>query len=75
MPRNMEYASVLEHVRALPPLARPEVFGLHDNADITKDNKETANVRTLCHFYHYLPFLSLFATFVILLLLKSIISF
>ncbi|XP_073944942.1 dynein heavy chain 3, axonemal isoform X2 [Choristoneura fumiferana] len=42
MPPSMDYNSVLEHIRALPALAKPEVFGLHDNADITKDNKETA---------------------------------
>ncbi|KOB78676.1 hypothetical protein OBRU01_02040 [Operophtera brumata] len=40
MPAAMDYGSVLEHIRALPMIARPEVFGLHDNADITKDNKE-----------------------------------
>ncbi|XP_045771343.1 dynein axonemal heavy chain 3 isoform X1 [Maniola jurtina] len=42
IPASMEYGAVLEHVRALPTAAKPEVFGLHDNADITKDNKETA---------------------------------
>ncbi|XP_053607537.1 dynein axonemal heavy chain 3 [Plodia interpunctella] len=42
MPPSMDYNSVLEHIRALPMIAKPEVFGLHDNADITKDNKETA---------------------------------
>ncbi|KAF9412146.1 hypothetical protein HW555_009276, partial [Spodoptera exigua] len=42
MPPSMDYNSVLEHIRALPMIAKPEVFGLHENADITKDNKETA---------------------------------
>lgn len=44
MPASMEYGAVLAHVRALPSAARPEVFGLHDNADITKDNNEAAAV-------------------------------
>ncbi|XP_068632055.1 dynein axonemal heavy chain 3 [Battus philenor] len=42
IPPSMDYNSVLEHIRALPMIAKPEVFGLHENADITKDNKETA---------------------------------
>ncbi|XP_075973125.1 dynein heavy chain 3, axonemal [Anticarsia gemmatalis] len=42
MPPSMDYNSVLEHIKALPMIAKPEVFGLHENADITKDNKETA---------------------------------
>lgn len=44
MPASMDYNSVLEHIRALPMISKPEVFGLHENADITKDNKETAAV-------------------------------
>ena len=36
-----EYDSYLEYVRSLPIIPHPEVFGLHENADITKDNQET----------------------------------
>lgn len=47
MPKSMDYNSVLEHIRALPMITNPEVFGLHENADITKDNNETTAVLTL----------------------------
>lgn len=34
-------AEMLEHIRALPQAPAPEVFGLHENADITCDQNET----------------------------------
>jgi dynein heavy chain len=36
-----DHALILESIMALPLTQQPEVFGLHDNADITKDQQET----------------------------------
>jgi len=44
------YKSYLTYIRGLPMLPNPEVFGLHENADITKDNQETSQVDAVtCH--------------------------
>lgn len=41
-PADMDdQAGYLDYVKSLPLNPRPEVYGLHDNADITKDNQET----------------------------------
>ncbi|KAM9584412.1 dynein axonemal heavy chain 3 [Trichechus inunguis] len=41
IPAHGTYQSYIEYLRSLPITAHPEVFGLHENADITKDNQET----------------------------------
>ncbi|XP_069839891.1 dynein axonemal heavy chain 3 isoform X1 [Dendropsophus ebraccatus] len=41
VPSYGTYQSFLEYIRSLPLITHPEVFGLHENADITKDNQET----------------------------------
>lgn len=40
-PSDGEYSHYLEHIKAFPLIAMPEVFGLHENADITKDQQES----------------------------------
>ncbi|XP_058475903.1 dynein axonemal heavy chain 3-like [Solea solea] len=41
IPAHGPYQSYVDYIRSLPILADPCVFGLHSNADITKDNQET----------------------------------
>ncbi|XP_062847578.1 dynein axonemal heavy chain 3 [Trichomycterus rosablanca] len=41
VPPHGPYQSYLDYIRNLPITAEPGVFGLHSNADITKDNQET----------------------------------
>lgn len=44
IPGSTDYTNCLEYIKSLPLYSSPEVFGLHENADITKDNKETQQV-------------------------------
>ncbi|XP_072798825.1 dynein axonemal heavy chain 3 isoform X1 [Vicugna pacos] len=41
IPPHGSYQSYIDYLRSLPITAHPEVFGLHENADISKDNQET----------------------------------
>ncbi|XP_035226897.1 dynein heavy chain 3, axonemal-like isoform X2 [Stegodyphus dumicola] len=41
IPKGHEREDFIEYIRNLPINPHPEVFGLHENADITKDNQET----------------------------------
>lgn len=40
MPEDTDYEGCLMYIRSLPINQMPEVFGLHENADIAKDNRE-----------------------------------
>nr|CAD7593860.1 unnamed protein product [Timema genevievae] len=41
VPVDNNFNGCIEYIRSLPLRNLPEVYGLHDNADITKDNQET----------------------------------
>ncbi|EZA46954.1 Dynein heavy chain 3, axonemal [Ooceraea biroi] len=40
MPEDTDYEGCLKYIRSLPINQLPEVYGLHENADIAKDNRE-----------------------------------
>ncbi|XP_076299082.1 dynein heavy chain 3, axonemal isoform X2 [Lasioglossum baleicum] len=41
MPVNTDQQGCIAYIRSLPINQQPEVYGLHENADITKDNQES----------------------------------
>ncbi|KAJ3048328.1 Dynein heavy chain 7, axonemal, partial [Rhizophlyctis rosea] len=43
IPSTTSYAGITDFIKTLPMEAKPEVFCLHDNADITKNQLETDN--------------------------------
>jgi dynein heavy chain len=40
-PSFKEYDAYLAYTKKFPLITEPSVFGLHENADIVKDNQET----------------------------------
>lgn len=45
-PIRKEYEAYMIYTKSLPLLTKPGVFGLHDNAEITKDQQETDTLLT-----------------------------
>ncbi|KZC07229.1 Dynein heavy chain 3, axonemal [Dufourea novaeangliae] len=41
MPPSTDHDGCVKYIRSLPIDQQPEVYGLHENADITKDNQES----------------------------------
>ena len=46
VPEDTDYDSMLQFCESLPLVSGPEVFGMHENATITKDQNETAKLFT-----------------------------
>ncbi len=67
-PSDCQYADYIEFIKELPAITKPEAFGLHENADITKDQKEADELlssveATQVHFFSSSTvFLSMFCS-------------
>lgn len=48
MPEDTIQEGCISYIQTMPLTARPELFGLHENAEITKEMKETQEV--VCNF-------------------------
>ena len=46
VPQVREFEDFLAYIKDLPAIAKPGVFGLHENADMIKDQKETDSLLT-----------------------------
>lgn len=44
VPSTSSWQGYVDHISNLPLLAPPQVFGLHENADLAKDNCEADQV-------------------------------
>lgn len=40
-PDLKEYDQIMEHIRGLPLVTKPDIFGLHENADLIKERQES----------------------------------
>jgi len=50
IPEEKDREGVIRFVQNLPTQTSPEVYGLNENANITKDNKETLQVCIACYY-------------------------
>ena len=50
VPLNPTRVNALEYIADFPLSPHPEVYGLHENADINRNNKETNGVRVWCQY-------------------------
>ncbi|CAK9833026.1 Dynein axonemal heavy chain 3 [Anthophora retusa] len=44
LPEYTDYEGCMKYIRGLPMSQHPEVYGLHENANITKDNQESSQL-------------------------------
>lgn len=45
VPAASTWQDFVDHIGSLPLSSPPQVFGLHENADLAKDHRETEQVR------------------------------
>ncbi|PAA47942.1 hypothetical protein BOX15_Mlig003862g8 [Macrostomum lignano] len=48
IPNKMDYADYLEFIKKLPAYQHPEVFGMHENVDISRELQETRGLFDSC---------------------------
>ncbi|KAJ0412743.1 hypothetical protein ATCC90586_002373 [Pythium insidiosum] len=44
VPSNLAHPKILEYLQGLPALDNPELFGMHENANVTYERNESANM-------------------------------